>query len=147
MHGSGLTLKVALIKKSNKLEGTKMTNRIADITLSKAAKVAGFGLLIMTVFAIYANFFVLESLIVPGDAAETTTNIMANELLFRMGICSLIIVIILDVVVAWALYVFLKPINKSLSLLAAWFRLVYAAIFGIALANLFGVLFYCNFLR
>ncbi len=37
-------------------------------------------------------------------------------------------------------YVLLKPVNKSLSLLAAWFRLVYATIFGIALANLFGVL-------
>ncbi len=47
---------------------------------------------------------------------------------------------ILDVVVAWALYVLLKPVNRSLSLLAAWFRLVYAAILGIALANLFSAL-------
>jgi hypothetical protein len=45
-------------------------------------------------------------------------------------------VAILDVVVAWALYIFLKPVNKSLSLLAAWFRVVYAAIFAIALNNL-----------
>jgi len=117
-----------------------MTNRIADISLRKAAIVAGFGLLIMMILALFANYFVLESLIVPGDAATTANNIMADESLFRIGICSFIIVIILDVVVAWALYVFLKPVNKSLSLLAAWFRLVYAIIFGIALANLFSVL-------
>ena len=117
-----------------------MTNRIADISLRKAAIVAGFGLLIMLIPAVFANFFVLQSLIVLGDAATTANNIMANELSFRIGICSFIIVIILDVVVAWALYVLLKSVNKSLSLLAAWFRLVYAAIFGIALANLFSVL-------
>jgi len=117
-----------------------MTNRNADISLRKAAIVAGFGLLIMSILAAFANFYVLPSLIVPGDAATTANNIMANELLFRIGICSFTIVIVLDVVVAWALYVLLKPVNKSLSLLAAWFRLVYATIFGIALANLFNVL-------
>ena len=117
-----------------------MTNRIADISQRKAAIVAGLGLLIMTIFAIFANFFVLESFIVPGDSAETANNIIVNEGLFRTGIYSLLIVAILDLVVAWALYVFLKPVNKSLSLLVAWFRLVYAAIFGIALHNLFSVL-------
>jgi len=125
---------------SNKLGGIEMTNRIADLSLRKAAIVAGLGLLIMTISAIFANFIVLESLIVPGDAAITANNIIASEGLFRSGICSFIIVIIMDVVVAWALYVLLKPVNKSLSLLAALFRLVYAAIFGIALVNLFSVL-------
>jgi len=118
----------------------KKTARIADLSQRKAAIIAGVGLLIMIVPAALANFFVLGSLIVPGDAAATASNIMANELLFRIGICSFIIVAILDVVVAWALYVLLKPVNKSLSLLTAWLRLVYVAIFGIALANLFSVL-------
>ena len=65
---------------------------------------------------------------------------MSNELLFRLGILSFVIVAILDVVVAWALYVLLKPVNKNVSLLAAWFRLVYSVIFGIALVNLYQVL-------
>ena len=117
-----------------------MTNRIADISLRKAALVAGFGLLIMMIPAVFANFFVFSSLIVPGDAATTANNIIASEGLFRAGIISWIIVIILDVVVAWALYVLLKPVHKSLSLFAAWSRLVYSIIFGIALANYFSVL-------
>jgi hypothetical protein len=94
----------------------------------------------MTLPAIFMNFFVLGSLVMPGDAAETANNIMANELQFRLGICSFIVVIILDVLVAWGLYVYLKPVNKSLSLLAAWFRLLYTAVFGFALLNLFTVL-------
>jgi len=113
-----------------------MTNHIADISLRKAAIVAGFGLLIMMIFTFPAEFYVRSSLVVPGNATTTANNIMANELLFRIGIFSYIIAIILDVVVAWALYVLLKPVNKSLSLLAAWGRLVYATIFGIALLNL-----------
>lgn len=117
-----------------------MKNHIADISLRQAALAAGFGLLLMLIPGPFANFFVLDSLIVPGDATTTTANILANQSLFRLGVNSLIFVIILDVVVAWALYVFLKPVNRSISLLAAWFRLVFLTIFGIALVNLLSAL-------
>jgi hypothetical protein len=124
----------------NNLGGIEMTNRISETSPHIYAKVAGFGLLLMFILAIFANFFVLEGLIVPGDAATTASNIMANEMLFRCGIISFIIVLILDLLVAWALYMLLKPVNKNLALLAAWLRLVYTAIFGIALNNFLGVL-------
>jgi hypothetical protein len=112
-----------------------MTNRFADISQRKAALIAGFGLLIMTLFFLFADLFAFQKLIVPGDATTTANNIMASEMLFRAGICCILIVLICDVVVAWALYIFLKQVNKSLSLLAAWIRLVYAAMLGIALLN------------
>ncbi len=112
-----------------------MTSRTADTSIRKAAIVAGFGLLIMTIFAVFADSFVFQKLIVPEDATTTANNIMANEMQFRIGICSFLIVIICDVLVAWALYVFLRPVNKSLSLLAGWFRLVYSTIFAVALVN------------
>lgn len=112
-----------------------MTNRITDISLRQAAIVAGVGLLLMAILAPFAEFSVRQSLIVPGDAATTAKNIMTDELLFRIAICVYLIVAILDVVVAWALYVLLKPVNKSLSLLAAWFRVVYAGILAIVLLN------------
>lgn len=47
---------------------------------------------------------------------------------------------VLDIIVAWALYVFLKPINKSLSMLTAWLRIVYATILGSVLIHLINVL-------
>ena len=110
-----------------------------DLSLRKAAIVAGLGLLIMAILAPIANFGVLQKLIVSGDATTTANNIMASAGLFRIGIVCFLIVAILDVVVAWALYSLLKPVNQSLSLLAAWFRVVYAAIFAIALSNLFTI--------
>lgn len=118
-----------------------MTNRVSELSpinneRVSSARVAGLGLLLMAIIAFIANFFVLENLIIPGDAVTTANNIIANESSFRGGIIGFIIVIILDVLVAWALYIFLKPINKNLALLAAWFRLVFAAIFGVALYHL-----------
>ena len=114
-----------------------MTNHIADISLRKAAMVAGFGYLPVFILGGFANF---SNFIVPGDAATTANNIMASEQLFRTYIASWLIVLTADVVVAWALYVLLKPVNQSLSLLAAWSRLLFVAIFAIALVNHFPVL-------
>ncbi|NOU70935.1 DUF4386 family protein [Paenibacillus sp. LMG 31458] len=117
-----------------------MTNRNTGASPLYYARVAGFGLLLMAILAMFSNFSVLEGLIISDDAAKTASNIIANEMLFRSGLISFVIVLILDVLVAWALYVLLKPVNKNLAMLAACFRLVYTAIFGVALSNFFNVL-------
>lgn len=117
-----------------------MTNRNNETPPLHYSRVAGVGLLLMAILAMFSNFSVLEGLIVFDDAAATATNIMTNEMLFRTGFISFVIVLILDVLLAWALYVLLKPVNKNLAMLAAWFRLVYTAIFGFALHNFLGVL-------
>jgi hypothetical protein len=91
---------------------------------------------LLAVLAAFANFGVLQKLIVPGDAKTTAQNIAAAPGLFRIAIGSFFVVAILDVVVAWALYFVFQPVNRSLSLLAALFRVVYATMFGIAVNNL-----------
>ena len=48
--------------------------------------------------------------------------------------------IALDVVVAWGLYRVFSPVNRHLSLLAAAFRLVFAAVFLAAVGHLLGAL-------
>jgi hypothetical protein len=122
------------------MKANKKTAKTVHISLRNAAMVAGFGYLIIFITGIFANFFVLERLLVPGDATTTASNIIANELLYRMGILCFIVMVLFDVALAWALYILLKPVNKSLSLLSAWLRLVNATIFGIALYNLISVL-------
>lgn len=119
-----------------KLGKIDIENQRSDLPQRQAAIVAGLGLLIMAILAFFANFSVIQGPVVPGDAAKTVSNIMANQLLFRLGIAGFVVVLICDVLVAWALYVFLKPVNQNLSLLAAIFRLVYTAIFAAALFNL-----------
>jgi len=112
-----------------------LLNRIADISQRKAAIVAGFGFLISVIFTVFAGLFI-DDLFVKGDAAATAKNILVSEVRFRAGIVCWLFVIIGDVVRAWALYVFFKSVNKSLSLLAAWFTLIHVAILGAAMINL-----------
>ena len=44
---------------------------------------------------------------------------------------------VVDVVVAWALYVLFRSLSRDLSLLTAWFRLVYTVFLGVALIFFF----------
>jgi hypothetical protein len=116
------------------------TNRTADTSQRKVARVAGVLYLTIIIAGIFAEFFVRQSLIVPGDATATAANITAAEGLFRIGIAGDLIMIICDIALALAFYVLLKPVSNALSLLAAFFRLGQAAILGINLLNLFFIL-------
>jgi hypothetical protein len=111
-----------------------------DTSLRQAALAAGLGLLLMTVLAPLANFGVLQKLVVPGDAAATANHIAAAQGLFRIAIGSFFLVAMLDVVVAWGLYLVFQPANRGLSLLAALFRVVYATMLAVALNNLVSAL-------
>jgi hypothetical protein len=110
--------------------------RQAAISQRRAAVTAGLAYAAIIVLALFANFLVLERLTDPDDAAATVRNISDSEMLFRSGIVAFILVLVADVVVAWALYVFFQRTNRDLSLFAAWFRLVYVAIAAAALLNL-----------
>ncbi|MEV6493015.1 DUF4386 domain-containing protein [Actinoplanes sp. NPDC051633] len=107
-----------------------------DVSPRLAGRIAGWGILAMALIAPFAEFYVRRRLVVPGDAGATATNLTAHESLFRLGIVAFLLVIILDVLVAWALYVLLKPISSSVSILMAWTRLVFATIFAVAVVDL-----------
>jgi len=50
--------------------------------------------------------------------------------------CDLFVAPLLDVIVAWALYTVFTPVNRNRSLLAAWFRVVYAGMLMVAISHL-----------
>lgn len=110
-----------------------------DISQRRVALTAAIGLLLMAILAPLAHFGVLENLFVSGDAAATIENLVASGGLFRLAIATLLVVTFLDIVVAWALYVLLKPVNETLALLVGWLRLAAPAVFAVALANLLDV--------
>jgi len=108
--------------------------------MRKISIVAGIGYLIIFVTGIFANFIVIEGLVVPEDVDKTVANVSGSLGLFRLGIFSFLLMVIFDLVLTWALYLLLKPVNKDISLLTAWFRLVNVALFGVAVFHLFAVL-------
>ena len=118
----------------------QMTSRIAGTSHRTAAIVSGVSILVMTVAAVIATDLVLGRLVVTEDAEATADNIMASQMLFRTGVFSLLVVLLCDVLAAWGLYIFLEPVNRSISLLTAWLRIVYAAMLGAAIFNLIDVM-------
>jgi hypothetical protein len=89
--------------------------------------IAGLGLLAMSVLAGFANFGVVDKVTDPEDTATG---------LFRIAVLALVVVVVLDVLVAWALREFFAPVDPAVATLAAWCRLAYAAVFLVAIADL-----------
>src|SRR5712692_2104898 len=100
-----------------------------------AAKVAGFLYLFTMATANFAEFYARGRLIVAGDAVQTAKNIAASERLFRLGTVSNLITFAAVVPLVVALYVVLKPINRNVALLAAFWRLAECSIFALITLN------------
>lgn len=102
------------------------TARTEGLTLRQAALIAGFAYLLNPVS--YAEFSIYPRLVVADNVQQTVANIAAHHGLFLLAFFCYLINFIEDIVIAWALYILLAPVNQALSLLAAWFQLVYTAI-------------------
>lgn len=117
------------------MDSSDRVHRDEGITLRQAAVVAGLSYLLMPVT--YAEFSIYPKLVIPADIVRTAQNIVAHKEMFAIALLCYLITFLLDVVIAWALYVLLAPVNRSLSLLTAWFRLIYTAMGLFGLLNLF----------
>lgn len=111
-----------------------------DTSHRTIALTAAIGLLVMIAAAIFADTL-RTGLLAEGDIKEKVDNIANQTTKFRLSILGYVVVILLDILVAWALYLYFKQINKSISLLAGLFRLIYATLFFVAVFNLIDVLY------
>lgn len=110
----------------------------------RSAIIASLSIILMAICSGFSYGFVHSRLIVKSDASATLDNISQSIGLFRGEIFGWLIVFLLDILVAWALYLFLKPINKNLALLGAWLRLLYSTILGVAISHLISIAVFFN---
>ena len=96
------------------------------------AHVGGAIYLFIIIAAGFGELFVRGNLIVWHDAARTARNILGSETLFRVGLAGEMLTCAGDVALALILYVLLRPVNRNLALLGAFFRLVFVAIYGVS---------------
>ncbi|KAB7731845.1 DUF4386 family protein [Rudanella paleaurantiibacter] len=100
------------------------------------ALLAGWSIVLMALLAGFAHGYVFSTLFVPDNAPATVEQLHLSETLFRAGILAFWVVLLCDVAVSGALYLFLKPVGQRLSLWSAGLRLVYTAMLGAALMHL-----------
>ncbi|MFC5380612.1 DUF4386 domain-containing protein [Aquipuribacter nitratireducens] len=107
------------------------------VTSPRAAALwAGGSYAALFLLAIFANFAVVERLVDPADPGATLTALAGEASLVRAAVLAFGVVFVLDVVIAWALFVVLRPAGRDRALLAAWSRLTYTAFLGVALVPL-----------
>ena len=92
------------------------------------ARMAGASQLLEAVTAAFGQVIVLNRLVVDGNAAATAANILGHERLFWLGFTSSLVGVGFHIAWAFLFYELLKPVNRSLSLLAAFVVLVDCAI-------------------
>jgi Domain of unknown function (DUF4386) len=106
----------------------KMRDRMAEASPRFKARMAGVFQLLEAITAASPGVFILDRLVVAGNGAATAANILGHERLFWVGFASLLMGVSFHIAWAFLMYELLKPVNRSLSSLAAFVILVGCAI-------------------
>jgi hypothetical protein len=105
--------------------------------LDRYARAAGVAMLLSIVFGILGELYLPGKIIVRGDAAATAANIVGNPTLFRLTFASYLVEAICDVALLVLFYVILKPVNRNIALLSAFFGIVSMVTFAVAQSSFF----------
>ncbi len=113
-----------------------MTNTITNTSQRKASIVFGIAIIAMFFLAIIVDNFILSNFIGPGDVAALASDIEADQTRFGFAVAGYLLILMLDLAIALALYVILKSVSRILASLTAVFRLLYTAIMVIGVFSL-----------
>ena len=104
--------------------GTAVTMKQgAEASPSSRARITGVVYFLYFLTAVVGGVF-MRGIVVSGDAAATATNILAHEASFRLGFALGLVSIALYIAVTALFYQLFAPVNRNLSLLAAFFSLL-----------------------
>ena len=103
----------------------------------RTARIAGVLYLIIVlgsiVGGVLSQMYIQSHLV--GDISNPADTLMIPEGMYRLGFVIYLLVYVSDLAAALVLYVLLKPVNREIALLAAFFRFAEATILGINLLN------------
>jgi hypothetical protein len=94
----------------------------------RAAVLAGFGLLLMSVIAPFAILGVIDDVVARERAAEGGA--------FWLAVTGVVVIALLDLLIAWALWRLFTPVDRRLAELAGGARAAYAVVYLVAIASL-----------
>lgn len=91
------------------------------------ARAAGLFWLMTMATSAFA-YFISGKFFIPGDAAATAANVTGHESLYRLAFTANLIATACYLLATLLVYVLLRPVNKNVSLLGAFFSLVGCAV-------------------
>lgn len=96
------------------------------------ARIAGVVFLIALIAGGFGEAYAPAVLVDTSNAATTASNVVHNDLLFRLGFVGYMVEAITDVALTFLLYLLLRPVHAGLAFLAVLFRLMATATFAFA---------------
>ena len=100
------------------------------VSIQAYARAAGMLALVSFLAGGFGEAYVPSKILVAGNAAATMENIRAMNLMFRLGFAGYLVEAVCDIALALLFYVLLKPVDRYVSLLAAFFGLLGTATFA-----------------
>ena len=108
---------------------TDVTNKpIAEASPRFKARMAGIFYVLTGATYVLGQAFILGKIVVDGNAAATANNILAHRSFFQLGFTADLISVVCSVALTVLFYDLFRPVNRSLSLLAAFVHLVGLAV-------------------
>ena len=124
---SRLTLAHRIVKRSlnttsSRLRNSDVVGRLTGISTRTVARVVAVFFL-MTIVLGGVGESIPDRLVVPADAAATAARILAQTTLMRLGFATFMVELGCEIVTTVLFYELLKPVNRGISMLAAFFSL------------------------
>jgi len=114
-----------------------LADPVVDVSLARYARIAGVAMLLSIIFGAIGEAWIPGRIIVAGDAAATAANIVNHPVLFRLGFATYLVEGICDAALCVFFYVVLKPVNRNLALLSAFFGIASMVTFATAQSSWF----------
>jgi hypothetical protein len=92
------------------------------------ARVAGACYVLTALTSVIGESVIPGRLVIPGNAAATANNILTHQHLFELGFAALLVAVVFSVILTVLFYELFKPVNRSISLTAAFVHLVGLAV-------------------
>ena len=111
----------------------------SPMSLSRISRLSGLAYLLIFITGIYANFAVLEPMVLWGDPVQTFSNLREDPGTFQMAVWAFALMLAFDLFLVWGLYRLFWHAGPKLSLGASALRFVNVVFFVIAWWHLAGV--------
>jgi hypothetical protein len=105
--------------------------------LQRYARVAGLAMLLSIIFGFIGEMYLPGKIIVRGDATATATNLLANPMLLRATFATYLVEGICDVLLCVVFYIILKPVDRNLALISAFFGIASMVTFAVSQGALY----------
>ena len=108
-----------------------------SLIVSRYARIAGVAMLLSIVFGLLGEMILPERIVVARDPAATAANILGNPMLFRLTFAAYLVEAFCDVALCVFFYILLKPVDKRLALLSAFFGIASMVMYAVGQSSFF----------